>query len=191
MALRQYASGTEYAGNPADTCKRKCDRLGKLFSVAVDGYVYAQPLYVSGIAMADGNVHNVFYVATQHDSIYAFDADTNGGSNALPLWKASLLDAAHGAAAGATTVPSTDVGTKDIVPEIGITSTPVYDATSKTIFVVSKSKENGTYIQRLHALDMVTGAERTNSPPQPITATVAGTGNGSSGGQLPFSSYGR
>lgn len=162
--------------------------FGKLFSVAVDGYVYAQPLYAAGITMADGLVHNVIFVATQHDSVYAFDADSNGGTNALPLWTASMIDTAHGAAAGATTVPSTDLGTHDIVPEIGITSTPVFDPASKTIYVVAKSKENGNYIQRIHALNMLTGAEQANSPSQPITATVPGGGNGSAGGQLTFSS---
>lgn len=169
------------------TANVNTNSFGKLFSVAVNGYVYAQPLYVSGITMADGLVHNVIYVATEHDSVYAFDADTNGGTNGQPLWQASMLDTAHGAAAGATTVPSTDLGTHDIVPEVGITSTPVYDLSSQTLYVVAKSKENGIYIQRIHALNMLTGAERSNSPSQPISATVMGSGNGSSGGQLPFS----
>ncbi len=161
--------------------------FGKLFSIAVDGYVYAQPLYATGLTMSDGLVHNVIFIATQHDTVYASDADTNGGANAHPLWKASLLDTAHGAAAGATTVPNTDVGSKDIVPEIGITATPVYDLASKTLYVVAKSKENGAYVQRLHALNMLTGAEQANSPSQPITATVTGTGHGSSNGQITFS----
>ncbi|QNI34186.1 chitobiase/beta-hexosaminidase C-terminal domain-containing protein [Alloacidobacterium dinghuense] len=161
--------------------------FGKLFSIAVDGYVYAQPLYVSGITMSDGLVHNVIYIATEHDSVYAFDADTNGGANGLPLWKASMLDPTHGAAAGATTVPSTDIGTHDIVPEIGITSTPVYDLASRTLYVVAKTKENGTYVQRIHALNMITGAEQGGSPSLPISATVTGNGNGSSGGRIAFS----
>ncbi len=76
--------------------------FGKLFSVPVDGSVYAQPLYISGLTMPDGLVHNVLFVATEHDSIYAFDADSNGGANAKPLWQITLLDTAHGAAAGAT-----------------------------------------------------------------------------------------
>jgi hypothetical protein len=95
--------------------------FGKLFSYQIDGQAYAQPLYVSGVTMGSGTVqagttHNVVFVATQHDSVYAFDADSNGGSNASPLWKITLLDAAHGAGWGASTVLSGDVGTDDISP---------------------------------------------------------------------------
>ena len=74
--------------------------FGKLFGLQVDGNVYAQPLYIPGLQMSDGNVHNVLFVATENDSIYAFDADSNGGSNAKPIWQITLLDAAHGAKAG-------------------------------------------------------------------------------------------
>jgi hypothetical protein len=160
--------------------------FGKLFSLSVDGYVYAQPLYVNGLTMKDGLVHNVLFVATQHDSLYAFDADTNGGANAQPLWQASMTSPAYGAAAGATTVPNSDVGTADIVPEIGIVGTPAINLATNTLYVVSKTKENGAYVQRLHAINLITGAEQPNSPTA-IQATVAGTGNGSSGGQLAFS----
>ena len=160
--------------------------FGKLFSQAVDGYVYAQPLYVNGITMNDGLVHNVLIVATEHDSLYAFDADTNGGANAQPIWQVSLLEPDHGAATGATTIPSTDLGTKDLVPEIGVTGTPVINRATNTIYVVSATKENGTYFQRLHAINLTTGAEQTNSPVV-IKASVAGTGMGSSGGTLVFS----
>ena len=160
--------------------------FGKLFSVTVDGSVYAQPLYVPGLTMKDGLVHNVVFVATENDSVYAFDADSNVGANAHPLWHITLLDAAHGAAAGATAVPSSDASQGDIAPVIGITSTPVIDPSTTTIYVVGKTKENGAYFQRLHALNIVTGAEKTSSPVL-ITATVAGTGNGSSGGRLTFS----
>ena len=160
--------------------------FGKLFSVTVDGSVYAQPLYVPGLTMKDGLVHNVVFVATENDSVYAFDADSNVGANAHPLWQITLLDAAHGAAAGATAVPYSDASQGDIAPVIGITSTPVIDPSTTTIYVVGKTKENGAYFQRLHALNIVTGAEKTSSPVL-ITATVAGTGNGSSGGRLTFS----
>ena len=158
--------------------------FGKLFSVNVDGRVYAQPLYIPGL-MAGGQVHNVLYVATEHDSIYAFDADSNTGANASPLWKISLLDAAHGAASGATTVPQSDTNSSDIGPEFGITSTPVIDPSSNTMYVVGITKESGNYIQRLHAINILTGAEMPHSPVV-IQASVAGTGTGSSGGQLPF-----
>ncbi|MBV8675231.1 MAG: hypothetical protein JOZ33_17535, partial [Acidobacteriaceae bacterium] len=161
--------------------------FGKLFSLGVDGYVYAQPLYVSGLTMGDGQVHNVLFVATEHDSVYAFDADTNGGANANPLWQASLLTPAHGAAAsGVSTVPSADLGTSDLVPEVGVTGTPAINMATQTMYLVSATKENGAYYQRLHAINIITGAEQPNSPVL-IQASVPGAGNGSSGGMLPFS----
>jgi hypothetical protein len=135
-----------------------------------------------GTAQA-GTRHNVVFVATEHDSVYAFDADSNGGPNAWPLWKITLLDTAHGASSGATTVPNSDVGTDDINPEIGITSTPVIDTVTNTLYVVGKTKENGNYFQRLHALNITTGAERPGSPVT-LAAQVNGNGNGSSGGVL-------
>ena len=162
--------------------------FGKLFSQSVDGYVYAQPLYLPGVKMGTGTAqagttHNVVFVATEHCSVYAFDADTNGGANASPLWHITLLDAAHGAASCATTVPNGDVDTGDIVPEIGITGTPVIDPASQTIYVVGKTKENGSYVQRLHALDITSGNEKFGGPVV-LSGSVAGTGNGSSGGTL-------
>src|SRR6266481_2106554 len=106
--------------------------FGKLFSHPVNGQVYAQPLYVAGVTMGAGTVqsgttHNVIFVATEHDSVYAFDADNTTGANANPLWAISLLDSAHGATSAATTLPSDDVGNGALLPEIGITSTPVID----------------------------------------------------------------
>jgi hypothetical protein len=157
--------------------------FGKLFSQPTDGQAYAQPLYLSGI-MVNGAVHNVVFVATEHDSVYAFDADTNGGTNSAPLWQASMLVTAHGAAAGATTVSSKLVGA-DITPEIGITGTPVIDPASGTLYVVSKTMEGTTAVQRLHALDVTTGAEKFGGPTV-LTATVPGTGNGSVNGSLTF-----
>ena len=92
----------ETALNPSNV---NTTSFGKLFSVSVDSTVYAQPLYMPGLKMSDGVVHNVFFVATENDSIYAFDADSNQGADAHPIWQISLLTSAHGAGAGATAVP--------------------------------------------------------------------------------------
>ncbi len=159
--------------------------FGKLFAVTVDSTTYAQPLYVPGLTI-NGTAHNVLFVATEHDTIYAFDADSNGGVNASPLWEISLLTTAHGAGAGATTVPWQDTGSPDVAPEIGITGTPTINLATNTMYVVAATKENGQYFSRLHAINILTGAEQAQSPVV-ISATVAGTGNGSSGGQLAFS----
>jgi hypothetical protein len=163
--------------------------FGKLFSQTVDGEVYAQPLYVGNLTLPSQGTHNVIFIADEHDSVYAFDADSNGGANSAPLWKASMLNTSHGAAAGATTVPTADVqsGTGDLNPEIGISSTPVIDLNTGTLFVVSKTKENGNYFQRLHALNILTGNEEPGSPVV-LSGSVPGTGSGSSGGTLAFSS---
>jgi len=159
--------------------------FGKAFSQAVDGFIYAQPLYVPNVTIA-GGVHNVIYVATEGDSVYAFDADSNTGTNAGLLWHANLIDTAHGAAAGATTVDieaSLDSGCSDLIPQVGVTSTPVIDASSGTMYVEAKSKENGNFIHRLHAIDITTGAEKSPGPTT-ITASVSGGGEGSVGGVI-------
>ena len=166
--------------------------FGKLFSVPVDGQTYAQPLYLPGVTMGAGTAqagtkHNVVFVATEHDSVYAFDGDSNGGANSAPLWHITLLDTAHGASSGATTVPSTDLSTADISPEVGVTATPVIDPSTNTLYVVGKTKESGNYFQRLHALDVTTGAEKSGSPVT-LAAQVPGNGNGSSGGVLHWDS---
>jgi hypothetical protein len=162
--------------------------FGLLFTQPLDGNMYAQPLYVPGLKMVDGEVHNVLFVATEHDSLYAFDADSNGGANANPIWQASMLSTSHGAAAGATTVPWSPALAEDIEPEIGITGTPVINPATNTMYVVAASEEGGQYRIRLHAINILNGAEQPNSPVL-IQATVAGTGNGSSGGTLSFSPY--
>ncbi|MGD0974463.1 MAG: pyrrolo-quinoline quinone [Candidatus Korobacteraceae bacterium] len=149
--------------------------FGKLFTLNVDGYIFGQPLYVPNLTIK-GAVHNVVYVATEHDSVYAFDADSS--NNTAPLWKVSFL------VNGATTVPTGDVGST-IFPEIGITSTPVIDPVSATIYVVAETKENGNYFHRLHALDLTTGAEKFGGP-VPIQASVAGTGTDSVNGTISF-----
>jgi hypothetical protein len=148
--------------------------FGKKFSQTVDGFIYGQPLYVPQVAISGKGTHNVIYVATENDSVYAFDADSNGGANANPLWKVTLLDAAHGAGTGATpTNSNTDNPCTDLIPTIGVTSTPVIDPSTGTMYVESKTRENGNFFHRLHALDITTGAEKV-SPPTTIAATVSG-----------------
>ena len=148
--------------------------FGKLFSYSVDGYVYAQPLYLATPS------RNLVFVATEHDSVYAFDGDRN-----QQVWKANLLDAAHGVVHSAAPVSSTLVGANDIVPEIGITGTPVIDPVADTLYVVAKSYESGAYVNRLHALNVTTGAERPSSPIV-IRGSVPGAGVGTTGGMVSF-----
>jgi Legume lectin domain/Chitobiase/beta-hexosaminidase C-terminal domain len=159
--------------------------FGKLFSQSVDSQIYAQPLYMAGLTIPGKGVHNVVFVATENDSVYAFDADNNGGANAAPLWQVSLLIATHGAGNGAAPFPATDVSSTDIQPIIGITSTPVIDPSTNTLYVVSATKEGTAYFQRLHALDVTSGAEKFGGPVA-LSGTVSGNGNGSVGGTLSF-----
>ena len=158
--------------------------FGKLYSANVDGRALAQPLYVSNVTIGGAN-HSVVYVATEHDSVYALDANAKGAV----LWKASLLDQAHGAAAGAIPDPQSDTGCGDIdAAEYGITGTPIINytnATTGTLYVVSITYE-GTYpVQRLHALDITSGAEQFGGPVA-ISASVAGSGTGSVNGAVSF-----
>jgi hypothetical protein len=177
-------SGVNSAETTLTTSNVNTTQFGKLFSQTVDGYVYAQPLYMPNVTI-NGVTHNVVFVATEHDSVFAFDADSNTGANASPLWQITLLDAAHGAAPGASTVPNQDTDSGDLTPEIGITSTPVIDPSSGTIYVEGKTNENGGYVQRLHALDITNGAEKFSGPAV-LAASVPGNGNGSSNGVLNF-----
>jgi hypothetical protein len=158
--------------------------FGKLFSLTTDGEVYAQPLYKSQVAIPNQGIHNVLYVATEHGSVYAFDAD---GNNPAPgyLWKVSFINPAI----GITPVLPSDVTTPDITPELVITGTPVIDASSNTIYVVAQTKEQTggktSFVFRLHALDLATGAEKMNGPVV-IQGSIPGTGNGSVNGVLAF-----
>jgi fibronectin type 3 domain-containing protein len=146
--------------------------FGLLFTHALDGQSYGQPLYVSAATLGpfnDASTHNVVYVATQHDSVFAFDADSSGGANAGPLWRVSLLPP------GTTPVPQADTQSGDIQVEIGITTTPVIDTANQLLYVVSKVKKtsDGSYQQYLHALDLKTGAEKLG--PVRIDTSFAGS----------------
>jgi outer membrane protein assembly factor BamB len=149
--------------------------FGRLFTITVDGKVDAEPLYVPSLVIPHRGSHNVLFVVTEHDSAYAFDADTG-----TPLWQVSLL------AAGEST--SDDRNCDEVTPEIGITSTPVIDPQMGpygTMYVVAMSKNGTSYHQRLHALDLTTGAEEFSGPVE-VQATYPGSGDGSVGGTLTF-----
>jgi hypothetical protein len=158
--------------------------FGKLFSQPVDGQIYAQPLVISNLKITGQGTHTAVFVATENDSVYAFDGNSDTGKNANPLWHVNFTNPAE----GITTVPSSDYGTTAISPQVGITGTPVIDPTNSTLYVVAATKENGTYVQRLHALSVTTGAEQFGGPVV-ISATVKGTGSNSLGGKLAFDPF--
>jgi hypothetical protein len=158
-----------------------------LFSCPVDSAVYAQPLWVANLTL-NAAKHNVILVATERNSLYAFDADA---SPCATLWQKNLIDTAHGGTAGESPVPSSQVGSGfgDLAPEVGITGTPVIDASTNTLYVVSKSEitSTGTFFQRLHAIDLLTGNEKFGGPANIDSSIfVNGTGDGSAGGQVAF-----
>jgi len=154
----------------------KSSSFGRLFTISVDGKVDAQPLYVTAVAIAGQGTHNLLIVATEHDSVYAFDADTG-----TQIWKVSMLKA------GETTSDTRSCG--QVTPEMGVTATPVIDRTrgpNGAIYVIAMSKNgSGSYFQRLHALDLTTGAELFGGPKN-VQATYPGTGDNSSGGMVVF-----
>jgi hypothetical protein len=153
------------------------NQFGQLFSDPVDGNVYAQPLYLANVTIPGRGVHNVVFVATEHDSVYAFDADSNTGANAAPLWHTSFLNPSAEVLAGPA------IGN---FPEVGITGTPVIDASTGTLYVVATTQENGVTVQRLHALDVATGQEKFGGSVV-IAASVPGVGTGNDGrGHVPF-----
>jgi hypothetical protein len=158
---RDGVNSHEYALN---TSTVKASTFGKRFACAIDASSYAQPLWVANVAIG-GGTHNVLIAATVHDTVYAFDADA---APCTTYWSKSLL------ASGETWVNNMDVGgSTDLAPDIGIVGTPVIDPTTKTIYVVSKSKNGTTIHQRLHALNLIDGTEKFGGP-QEIAATFSG-----------------
>lgn len=157
--------------------------FGRATVFLVAGYVYAQPLYVPNVNIS-GTLHNVVYIATEHDQVYAFDV--NSGHL---LWETNFL-AGSGAVVTVSTVSSTDVNCDDLVPEIGITGTPVINVATNTMYVVVETKEINTrthltnFYHRLHALDIRTGHDVVS--PHIITGSARGTGSGSVGGIITF-----
>src|SRR5215471_8306912 len=160
-------------------------QFGKLGAFKVDGPVYAQPLFIPKVPIQGKGTHDVLYVATEHDSVYAFDANRPGDP---PLWHRNFLDKTRG-----MRVPTEDmVACPFIRPEVGITATPVIDLKTGTLYVLVRTMIPHTvgvdeYFQQLHALAITTGAEKFGGPKQ-ITASVPGTGAGSSKGQVAFDS---
>lgn len=164
---------------PANVNQKK---FGKVFSYSVDGQVYSQPLYVPQVTIPGQGTHNVVYVETQNDSLYAFDAD---GKQSTALWQVSFVNPGQ----GITPVPCKTDGNSDIscgvYPIYGINSTPVIDPSSGTMYLLTRTDNNGTYYQTLHAIDITTGAEKFGGPVN-VSGSVPGTGAGSAGGVVHF-----
>lgn len=155
--------------------------FGLSFSYAVDGQVYAQPLYLSGIAIPGQGTHNVVFIATEHNSVYAFDAGSNTGPNNGLFWHVNL----------GQSVPSpnniwTRYGTfGDITPEIGITSTPAIDTARGTLYTDTFNFDGTNFSHHIHALNITNGTEQPYSPVL-VSASVPGTGDGSTNGRIQF-----
>jgi uncharacterized protein (TIGR03437 family) len=147
--------------------------FGKLGYFPVDGEIYAQPLYASGVQIAGQGLRNVVYVVTMHNSVYAIDADMPGSTT--PLWQVNF----------GPSVPSWVLNFTDILPEVGILSTPVIDLTRQIIYIVSDTLEGGTPVFRLHALSLGNGSEMLSGPVV-ISAALAGHGAGNTAGTLTF-----
>jgi len=180
---RQGANLQEYALATSGPTAVNSTNFGKLFSCTVDAAIYAQPLWVANVSIG-GARHNVVYVATQHDTVYAFDADA---SPCTTLWQTGANSVTSLLPSGHTWVTSGDTSCSDLQPDIGIVGTPVIDLGTDTMYLVTKSKTSGTapFHQMLHALDITTGKEKLSGPVE-ISASVSGSGNGGTGGVVKF-----
>src|SRR5437588_5670959 len=178
--LRTGATPNEKTLTPQNV---NAKQFGKLGAFQVDGAIYAQPLFVPALEIPGKGRHNVLFVATEHDSVYAFDADR---PNEPPLWQVNFLDKQR----GISTVTHRDVECPFIRPEIGITPTPVIDMKTGTLYVLARTKIGNTfgedeYFQHLHALAITTGVEKFGGP-RLITASVPGKGEGAANGKVAF-----
>lgn len=163
------------------------NQFGKLFTLRVDGQIYAQPLNLCNVNIPNQGIHNVIYVATMHNTVYAFDADDRNST--VPLWEVTL--------GPSIPLPDTNIGPQegyeDIALEVGIVSTPYISIENKTIYVVSTNKDpnssdSGSYSHWLHALDISTGAEKLGGPVK-ISARFPGNGDGNVNGIINFTSH--
>lgn len=159
----KYRSGVNSQETMLTPASVSVATFGKLFTRTLDGQVYAQPLYVTGMTIG-GTHRNVVFVATEHNSVYAFDAD---GKASTPLWKRSFLDPVHGIATLRKSASSL------IAPEVGITGTPVIDKATGTLYVAAMTIESGVAVHRLHALDLSSGNEKFGGPVK-VSATYKG-----------------
>ena len=170
---RTNANLNETRLNPS---KVNSDLFGKIGSFPVDGQIYAQALYANGEPIVGKGVHNVVYVATMHNSVYAFDADSP--DSIFPLWQVNL----------GPSVPSSVLDFTDILPEVGILSTPVIDLSQQVMYLVSDTLEGSVPVFKMHALSLADGHEMLNGPVV-IAASVPGTGAGSQNGTLRFDAW--
>lgn len=169
--MRSGANTNETVLTPATVNSAKFGLLG---SFTVDGKVDGQPVYLSNVSIPGVGTKNVLYVVTEHDSVFAFDADSVNGATSASLWKTSMLQSGES--------PSDDRNCGQVTPEIGITSTPVIDRTRNAIYVVAVAKtSSGTYVHRIHALNLATGQEMVGGPTT-VTATFQGSGANSANG---------
>lgn len=149
-------------------------QFGKVFTLRAEGDIYAEPLYLPHLQIPGKGVHNVVFVATERDIVYAFDAD---GKSTDPLWRVTFIAPAK----GVEVLTTQDVACPFITPVVGITSTPVIDTATGTLYVLARTREGRDYVQRLHALDVATGAEKFGGP-----AVIRASVKNSSGRQVDF-----
>jgi hypothetical protein len=168
-------SGVNLGESVLTTSNVNADNFKLLFSQVVDGQIYAQPLFMSGVTMGEAGVRDVVFVATEHNVVYAFNADETKSS--APLWQQTM------GPSGPTT--SGPIQCDNLAPAVGITATPVIDATGGTLYLLSKTYDGTNWAQNLHALDITTGAERPGSPVS-VAASVTGNATDATGGIVSF-----